>query len=100
MNTNPLTVLSLMFFLFSQTGYSQLGGLKKLAEKNTHKQETPTTSAETVAASGTAKQNSSAKTTTAAGELDFSAGSPQMSMLSVLRDIKLEEKTGRLPPGL
>lgn len=96
MNTKLLMALSLIFFLFFQTGYSQLGGLKKLAEKNTHKQETPTASAETVAASGTVKQNSSTKTTAAAGELDFSAGSPQMSMLSVLRDIKLEEKTGRL----
>ena len=81
------------------TAQAQLGSLKKLTEKKEPKQKTEApadaSAGNAEAAKPTATQQKSSQSGAKAGELDFSAGTPQFSYLSLFREIELEEKTGR-----
>ena len=92
-------IITAAAIICTATAQAQLGGLKKLVEKKEPKQKTEApadaSAGNTEAAKPTATQQKSSLSGTKAGELDFSAGTPQFSYLSLFREIELEEKTGR-----
>lgn len=97
-NIKPFIIV-VAAIICTATAQAQLGGLKKLVEKKEPKQKTEApadaSSGNAEAAKPTAIQQKSSQSGTKAGELDFSAGTPQFSYLSLFREIELEEKTGR-----